>query len=142
MSDAQALAGALAQGARLALEFNPVAGVAAAASAGLLAGAPRASRVQARSAAAAVVACWLLGDGPALAGALASAGQLSGPGLVAAAQVATWAIGGLCIGYAVPAAVGVTVGRRIIFGTARLAALMTGVATATAIAAISASMTW
>lgn len=126
MSDVADLARALVQGGRLALEFNPVAAVVAAGAAGLIAGTPRASRRHARWAAAAVLGCWALGDGPAVAGLLSSiAGStaaIAGP----VTQLVVWAAGGLCLGYLVPAAVGVSVGRRVVFGTARLAGAVTG----------------
>lgn len=134
MTDAGLLLGAVRDGWRLALEFNPLASALGAAAAGLVAGFRGAGRPHAALAAAVVLASWLVGDGTAVLGALAASTAL----LQAASAVglAVWAIGGLVLGYVVPAAAGVFVGRRVFFGTGRLAAASVGLGTSLAIAVL------
>lgn len=140
MSGVADLALALVQGGRLALEFNPAAAVVAAGAAGLIAGTPRASKRHTWWAAAVVLGCWTLGDGPAVAGLLSSiAGSVAataGPVM----QLVGWAVGGLCLGYLAPAIVGVSVGRRVVFGTARFAGAVTGSTIALTISALAGAL--
>jgi len=136
MTDAGVLAGAVAEGGRLALAYNPLASVLAAVGAGLLAGFRGARRWHGALAALAVLGCWALGDGAAVAGALAAASARTHPAVGSMLAIGVWASGGLVIGYAAPAAVGVFVGRRVFFGTGRLAAASVGLGTALALAVL------
>lgn len=135
MSDVPSLAGALAQGARLALEFNPVAAALSAALAAFVAGSQRAGRRGGIVAGAVLIAGWLLGDGAAFAAAVADAAQPSG-GVGIAAALAAWACGSLALGYALPAVIGIAVGRRVFFGTGRLAAAMVAFGSSLALVAL------
>ncbi|MDI6843048.1 MAG: hypothetical protein QMC94_01435 [Anaerosomatales bacterium] len=134
MTDAGLLLGAVRDGWRLALEFNPLASALGAVAAGLVAGFRGAGRPHAVLAAAVVLGGWLVGDGSAVMGALgvSTAPSQTGPVLT----LAVWAIGGLVLGYVVPAAAGVFVGRRVFFGTGRLAAASVGLGTSLAIAVL------
>lgn len=136
MMGASALASAAAEGWRLALAYNPLASALAAIAAGLVAGFPAAGRWHRALATAAVLGGWSLGDGAAVAGALATAA--SGARLEAAETlaIAAWAVGGLALGYAVPAAVGVFVGKRVFFGTGRLAAASVGLGVSLALTVV------
>lgn len=139
MSDAPALAGALAQGARLALEFNPVAAALSAALAAFVAGSQRAGRRAGIMAGAVLVGGWLLGDGAAFAAAVADAARPTG-GVAAAAALAAWSCGGLALGYALPAAIGIAVGRRVFFGTGRMAAATVAFGSSLALAALAGAL--
>lgn len=95
----------------MGLQFNPIAAAASSAMAAAISGYKRAPRGTAWWSAAIVLSGWAVGDGIRLAG---------------AAQVpeymATWAIVGLLVGYALPAVAGAYVGRRVHLGTGWLAA--------------------
>ncbi|MCX8007309.1 MAG: hypothetical protein N3B11_04235 [Coriobacteriia bacterium] len=130
MTEAAAVARAVVDGARLAAEYNPLASLIAAAAAGLVAGAPRASRTQTAVAAAIVAGCWIFGDGIAVAGALSDVASAAPGAPAVGARLLVWALGGLLGGYVLPTATGVAVGRRVVFGTARLSAMVTGATTA------------
>ncbi|MCL4078032.1 hypothetical protein MX659_00180 [Coriobacteriia bacterium Es71-Z0120] len=136
MTDAGVLAGAVAEGGRLALAYNPLASALAAVGAGLLAGFRGARRWHGALAAVTVLGGWALGDGAAVAGALAAASARAHPVAEPMLAIGVWASGGLVIGYAMPAAVGVFVGRRVFFGTGRLAAASVGLGTALALAVV------
>jgi len=127
------LASAAGAGLLLGVQFNPVASVVGAAvAAGLFA----AGRT--RAAAVALAGAWLLGDGLRLFSRATDA--IAGPGLVAGGEAAQWvvlvlwALGGLALGYALPAWAGAFVGRRVTHGTGWLAA---GAVAATASGALS-----
>lgn len=135
MSDLPALLRALIQGARLALEFNPVAAALSAALAAFVSGSPRAGRRTEAIACAVLFAGWLLGDGAAFAAAVADFAQKRG-GTSCIATLAVWFFGGIVLGYAIPATVGVKVGRRVFLGTGRLAAAAVAFASTLALATV------
>lgn len=135
MSAAQTLAGAAIQGVRLAAAFNPYAGALTAALAAFLAGSRTAGRRAGLSAGIVVLGGWLLGDGAAFAAAVAGAAQARS-GVAAFATLAVWSLGGIALGYALPAVIGVAVGRRVFLGTGRMAATAIAVGSSLAIAAL------
>ncbi len=119
------VARALIGGLALGLSFNVVAAAVGAVLAAIL-GTLKARRGGGLSlpAALVVLAAWLVGDGlEILIGGLALVRRgtaLLGPGAPAwltALVLAEWALVGLLVGYALPAALGVAVGRRVHWGT-------------------------
>lgn len=140
MTDAGVLVRAVADGWRLALAYNPLASGLAAVSAGLLAGFRGARYWHVALAAVAVFGTWALGDGAAVAGALATAGSSVRGEAESALTLGVWVTGGLVLGYAAPAAAGVFVGRRVFFGTGRLAAASVGLGTALALVMVSGAL--
>lgn len=130
--------GALAAGARFAVQFNPLAAVAGAIVAAALAGYPKAPRTRWRLSALVIVVAWLAGDGLRILGHArdladgVGAGKWTALGDAAWLVLAVWALGTFAVGYAGPALVGARVGRSVTHGTGWLAA--GGVAGALAIA--------
>jgi hypothetical protein len=129
---------ALAAGTAFGLSFNPLTAMLSAAVAAFLSGTDRASRDSMWWSAAVLVVGWLVGDGfRAMAwarDALGAEGAAPMGGVVLVA--ATWAVVGLAVGYVLPAATGVFVGRRVTFGTGRLAAASVAVGTALALSVV------
>jgi hypothetical protein len=129
---------ALAAGIAFGLSFNPLTSVIATSIAAFDSGTTRASAAALWRSAAVLVVGWLVGDGfRAMAwarDALASDGGATAQVLVLAAV--TWAVVGLAVGYVLPAATGVFVGRRVTFGTGRLAAASVAVGTALALSVV------
>ena len=124
-------------GAGLALQFNPfVSLVGAVVAAALL---TRSERVG--IGAVVVGAAWLLGDGLRVAtrahDVIEGVGTPLAEGVVAAwAVLALWAVGGLLIGYVVPAWAGSFVGRRVTHGTGWLAAGLVAASVSAALATL------
>ena len=120
---------ALLAGLSLGMRFNPLAamvGSCVAAVVGAVTGRRGGSSVWWILVAA---AAWALGDGVAVAARVSSiasgAPSLLGAGAAQWASwllVATWAVSGFGVGYALPAGLGAAVGRRVTFGTGWLAA--------------------
>lgn len=139
MSDAPALSGALVQGVRLALEFNPVASALSASLAAFVVGSRRAGRRAGIMGGAVLLGGWFLGDGAAVAAAVANAAEPSG-GLAAAVALAAWSCGGIALGYVLPTVVGAAVGRRVFFGTGRMAAATVAFGSSLAMAAVAGAL--
>ena len=124
-------------GAGLALQFNPfVSLVGAVVAAALL---TRSERVG--IGAVVVGAAWLLGDGLRVAtrahDVIEGVGTPLAEGVVAAwAVLALWVVGGLLIGYVVPAWAGSFVGRRVTHGTGWLAAGLVAASVSAALATL------
>jgi hypothetical protein len=139
---------ALLVGVSLGVSFNPVTallGSAGAAAVGAL-GVRRGERTPWWIAVA--VAAWVLGDGVAIAAQAAALAGGAAPLLGVAAPawaswtlVASWAASGLALGYLVPAALGLAVGRRVTFGTGWLAAAAVAGTLCLAFVAISGPLT-
>jgi hypothetical protein len=90
------------------------------------------------------VAAWVMGDGVAIAAQAGAVVRGTAPLLGAAAPgwaswllLAVWAVTGLAVGYLIPAAVGIAVGRRVTFGTGWLAAAAVAIMVCGAFVAIS-----
>jgi hypothetical protein len=112
----------------LAVQYNPLVAVVSAVVAAAVAGYPKAPRGRWRTAALIVCAGWLIGDGLRvlghardLADGVRGAAYLA-PGGPAWLVLGVWALGGLAVGYALPASVGARVGRSVTHGTGWLAA--------------------
>jgi hypothetical protein len=113
------LLGALALG----IAFNPLASLLGAPLAAGLFGSPKAGRRRHAWAACVVALAWLLGDGFRVMGRLRDALDAAGrPQPETLVLLAVWALAALLAGYAVPAALGAYVGRRVVKGTGWLSA--------------------
>jgi hypothetical protein len=89
------------------------------------------------------VAAWVIGDAVGIAAQAGAVARGASPLLGAAAPtwagallIVVWAASGLALGYLVPAALGVEVGRRVTFGTGWLAAAAVAATVCLAFAAI------
>lgn len=138
-------ASAVAAGLELAVRFNPLAALVGATIAAVLAGTRTDSSSHSRTGLAlgVLLLAWLIGDGfrvLALARDVVDSvgGLMGGPRSVEWTAIATWALGGLAIGYILPAWTGIFVGRRVTHGTGWLAAGSTTLAAAGAIVALAA----
>lgn len=122
---------AVADGLRLAAQFNPVAsGVGAAIAAALLA--RKTTPLRATLAALVIAAAWVLGDGAVM---LAAGSAQSAQG-AATATMAAWIVGGVALGFAAPALAGAYVGRRVVFGTGWASAAVVAASVSAAFAAL------
>ena len=124
MTPGPLVAGALA-GLRFAAAFNPVVALAGSMGAAVVGtmGARRGWRAPWWLAVAALA--WLVGDGTGVwagVAAIGRSGRLPGGGPALWVFAAAWVLGGLALGYVIPAWVGIEVGRRVVFGTGWLAA--------------------
>lgn len=147
MSVLSALLGALWGGARVGLHPNPMLGVASAALAALIGGAPKASRERRQVAWGVLGAGWLLGDGLRvlarsrdLADGVSRLLGVGQPLWASWVALAVWALVGFAAGYVLPAWVGWQVGRRVTYGTGWLAATAVAVAASLALATLFAGM--
>lgn len=130
---------ALANGARLGMQFNPVFATVGSAIAAALLGYRNAPVERRFTSGAVVVIAWLTGDGLRIIGRARDA--VDGLGAIGNSvsgwiTIAAWVLVGLMVGYVVPTLVGVAVGRRVTFGTGWLAAATIAVATSLAIATL------
>lgn len=139
MTEAGVALGAILQGLRFGIAYNPLAAALTAAFAAAISGYPRAPRERRIEALGIVVFGWLLGDGLRILGhardlydGVASAALAGSPEWAGWVFIAAWAIVSLGLGYVIPMLVGATVGRRVTHGTGWLAAA--GVALALTIA--------
>jgi len=135
-------AGALATGLQLAAQFNPLFAFVGAVAAAMLAGHRDASRNHTAWGVGIVLATWLVGDGARVLArtrdvydGLTFFGPQVGPASAYAA-LATWALGGLALGYVLPAWAGAFTGRRVTRGTGWLAAGAVAAAISVAVAAL------
>jgi hypothetical protein len=126
------------------LQFNPLVAVIGPAAAAGLMGHPKARYQRMWPGVAVVVAAWLAGDGFRVLFAAAHGGSTAGGW----AALALWAVVGLAVGYAAPAAAGAYVGRSVTHGTGWLSAIfvaalvagaLTGIGSAAAHAAAAAA---
>lgn len=133
MSAASGVAGLLALGLGLGLQFNPVTSFVGALAAAVLVGYPKAPASRRPLAVAVLAAAWLLGDGVRIGSSLVAA-----PPTLALdwAALALWAAVGAAVGYALPAAAGALVGRRVTRGTGWLSAGAVAAAVAGALAVV------
>lgn len=132
---------ALSAGLLLGLTYNPLAAVIGATLAAAVGAftARRGSPIPWWLLVAAIV--WLVGDGLGVIGQLANVYGGASASLLAAGAplwagfvaVVVWALVGFLVGYALPAGVGVAVGRRVHFGTGWLAAAVVAFTLALAI---------
>lgn len=119
MNAAVGLAGVLALGIALGLQFNPLAATIGAVVAAVLYGFPKAPESRRPIAVAVLALAWLVGDGVRIGASLASSPPKGWPDWVAlAARALTSAL----VGYLLPAAAGAIVGRRVTRGTGWLSA--------------------
>lgn len=139
MTEAGIAFGAILQGLRFGIAYNPLASAIAVVLAAGISGYPRAPRERRVEALGLVVFGWLVGDGLRILGhardlydGVASTALADAPGWAGWVFIAAWAIVSLAIGYVVPMLVGAAVGRRVTHGTGWLAAA--GVALALTIA--------
>jgi hypothetical protein len=113
------IAGVLALGVALGLQYNPLAATVGAVVAAVLYGYPKAPDSRRPIAVAVLAAAWLAGDGVRLGAGLASSPPKGWPEWSAlAAHVLVSAV----VGYVLPAAAGIIVGRRVTRGTGWLSA--------------------
>lgn len=134
--------GAILQGLRFGIAYNPLAAAIAAALAAGISGYPRAPRERRIEALGLVVLGWLLGDGLRILGhardlydGVATSALAGSPEWAGWVFVAGWAIVSLGVGYVMPMLVGATVGRRVTHGTGWLAAAGVALALTVAISA-------
>ncbi len=142
MSDLAAALGAIVDGLRFAIQFNPLIALVSVAVAAAISGYPRAGRDRRLWSLGILAAAWLAGDGLRV---LARARDLSdspamslagdAPVWAAWATLAVWAAGSCALGYLGPALTGAAVGRRVTHGTGWLAAAAVGSALVFAISA-------
>lgn len=134
---------ALADGAALGVRFNPLFATAGAAIAAALSGTPKAPAERRFTSGAVLLIAWLAGDGLRIVARARDAADGIGPlagGPEGWISLATWALVGLGVGYALPALVGYAVGRRVTFGTGWLAAATIAVAASLALATVVAAL--
>lgn len=119
----------LSAGARLAVQYNPVAAAVSVAIAAAIAGSPSTRGARWKPAALTILMGWLVGDGVHVVGLLRDlAAEYAGrPSFDASSWAglgvaSIWALGSLALGYVAPTLLGVAVGRRVTHGTGRLAA--------------------
>ncbi|MDY0340595.1 MAG: hypothetical protein RBS17_05235 [Coriobacteriia bacterium] len=142
MTDVVVALGALLQGLRFGVAYNPlVAAIAAAIGAGI-SGYPRAPRERRIEALGVVVLGWLLGDGLRVLGhardlydGIATTALAGAPGWSGWVFIAVWALVSLGLGYVTPMLVGAAVGRRVTQGTGWLAAAGLAIALVVAVSA-------
>jgi hypothetical protein len=135
------LLAALRDGATLGLGFNPLLALAGAVLAAGLAGYRKASDVSRLLAIVVLLVMWLAGDGMRVIARARDAYDgvawlLAGPHWASWVALATWALVGAAVGYALPALVGVTVGRRVHQGTGWLSAMIVAASTSLALIAL------
>lgn len=142
MTEVAVALGALLQGLRFALEYNPLAAVITVAFAAGISGYPRAPRERRFEALGIAALGWLLGDGLRVLGhardlydGVAEAALAGAPAWAGWAFLVAWAVISIAIGYIGPMLVGASVGRRVTHGTGWLAAAGVAVALTLAISA-------
>jgi len=113
------IAGVLALGIALGLQFNPLTATFGAVIAAALYGYPKAPEARRPIAVAVLALAWLAGDGVRVGASLAAAAPHTATDWV---TVAARVLAGALVGYAVPAAAGIIVGRRVTRGTGWLSA--------------------
>jgi hypothetical protein len=120
------------------LSFNPLTAVLAASIAAFDAGTKKASATTMMRSAVILVTGWLVGDGFRVMAWVRDMldADSGGKPLVIVLVALTWAIVGFTVGYAAPAAAGVFVGRRVTFGTGRLAAASVALGTTLALTVV------
>jgi hypothetical protein len=140
VADASALWSAFVAGARFAVQYNPLAAAASAAVAAAVSGYPKAPGKRWRTSALVLLAGWFAGDGARIVAhardAAFGAGAYAELGATAWAVLTAWAVGGLALGYALPALVGARVGRGVRHGTGWIAAAGVAVSVSVAMSAI------
>lgn len=119
MSAAAGAAAALVLGLGLGLQYNPLAATLASVAAAVLYGYPGAPSGRRPLAVSVLALGWLAGDGARIGRALAETAPASGARWAA---VLAWVVTGAAVGYVVPAAAGILVGRRVTRGTGWLSA--------------------
>lgn len=135
---------ALLAGLALGVAFDPVASLVGASLAAAVFGTPRRGREHHAWAVAVVALAWLVGDGFRVMGRLRDI--LDGQGLLLVhapawasfTALAAWALAGVAVGYALPAATGAYVGRRVVRGTGWLSAIAIAAASSAGLAALAA----
>ncbi|MHB1019775.1 MAG: hypothetical protein ACYC1R_06150 [Coriobacteriia bacterium] len=142
MTEALVAFGALLEGLRFGIAYNPLASAIAAAIAAGISGYPRAPRERRVEALGLVVFGWLVGDGLRILGhardlydGVAGAALAGAPEWTGWVFVAAWAVVSLGVGYVLPMLVGASVGRRVTHGTGWLAAAGVALALTVAISA-------
>lgn len=119
MNAAVGLAGVLALGVALGLQYNPLAATVGAVAAAMLYGYPKAPESRRAIAVAILALAWLAGDGVRIGASLATSAPKGWPDWAAlTARTLTSAL----VGYVLPAAAGAIVGRRVTRGTGWLSA--------------------
>jgi hypothetical protein len=133
VSAASGVAGLLALGLGLGLQFNPLTSVISSVAAAALVGYPNAPASRRPMAVALLAGAWLVGDGIGIGRSLAA-----DPPRIALdwAVLALWALVGALVGYVVPAVAGALVGRRVTHGTGWLSAGVVAAAVAGALVII------
>ncbi|MCE5204253.1 MAG: hypothetical protein ABFC80_06355 [Coriobacteriales bacterium] len=138
-----AVVDAIADGARLGMQFNPVFATVGAAVAAAVVGYPKAHDERRFSAGVVIAIAWLAGDGLRVIARARDAadgiGALHGAALGWLTLLA-WGITGLALGYIAPMLAGAAVGRRVTFGTGWLTSATISVAVSLALASILAAL--
>jgi hypothetical protein len=134
---------ALLDGLRLALAYNPLFALVGAAVAAGLGGSRRAENRHGAWAAGALAIAWVVGDGTRVVARARDvydgvAFLVAPPGALWLnyVVVAVWALGGLALGYAIPALLGAFVGHRVTHGTGWISAVSVAVAASLALSAL------
>ena len=119
MNEAVGLAGVLALGIALGLQFNPLTATVGAVAAAVIFGYPKAPDSRRPIAVAVLALAWLVGDGVRIGASLGGSPPKAWPDWVA---IAARLLASAVVGYVLPAAAGVLVGRRVTHGTGWLSA--------------------
>ena len=140
MTEVMVVLGALLEGLRFGVAYNPLISALTVALAAGLSGYPRAPRERRVEALGIAVLGWLAGDGLRILGhardlydGVASAALAGAPEWAGWVFIGAWAVVALGIGYVLPMLVGASVGRRVTHGTGWLAAAGVAVALTVAI---------
>lgn len=142
MTEAAVALGALTQGLRFGIAYNPLVAAISVVIAAAISGYPRAPRERHVEALGVVAVGWLAGDGLRILGhardlydGVAGAALAGAPDWAGWTFIGVWAVSSLGLGYVVPMLVGSSVGRRVTHGTGWLAAAGVAVALTLAISA-------
>ncbi len=119
MSTLASLLSKLGMGVALGLQFDPLTALFGALAAAVLVGYPKAPAWRRPAAAAALGVAWLVGDGVRVGRSLLPALPAAWPDRL---SIALWMLTSAAVGYLIPAAAGIMVGRRVMRGTGWLSA--------------------
>ena len=133
MTAAAGIAGVLALGVALGLQFNPLTATVGAVLAAVIFGYPKAPEARRPIAVSVLALAWLAGEGVRIGASLATTPPKAWPDYAA---LAARVVAGAVVGYVLPAAAGAFVGRRVTRGTGWLSAAAVALTVAGALSAV------